>query len=203
MRLSHFFKSLGCGAFSLSCGAAVLIAFAPISPARAGFLEELFGAEETPQAAPPPRARPAKKSSGAGFSIRLNEGRKAAAKTAPQDADGGRRDYVAGSRPLKPRLCTVASRSEPTERQSADYLRDETLRSGDSVVTDGDIIVFKGRSACPHTAGDFVPLARSSLPRAQRNALADLERAMKSPARRFEAAREPAAKIVGQVNSAP
>ncbi len=204
MRLSHILKSFGVGALTVSCGAGVLLAFSPISPAQAGFLEELFGVEEAPQAAPAPRARPARKSSGSGFSIRLNEGRKAAAKTAPQDADGGgRRDYVAGSRPQKPRLCTLANKSEPAAGHAGDYLRDETLRSGDSVVTDGDIVVFKGNSACPHTATDFVPLARSNLPRSQRNALADLERAMRSPARRFETERQPAAKIVGQVNNAP
>jgi len=177
------------------------------APAQAGFLEDLFGGDDTPQAAPAPRARAARPTRAARseFSIRINEGRRAS-RTADRkatDADGDHRDYVAGSRPQKPRLCAPAGETKETaEATTTAYLRDETLRAGDSVVTDGDIVVFKGRSACPHTARDFVSLARSDLPKAKRNALAALEQTMRAPPRAFvhEREKEAGPRVVGQVS---
>ncbi len=200
LRLFHSRKLIG-------AYAALMVVSSAISPAQAGFLEDLFGDDDAPrQAAPPPpraAARPARRS-GAGFSIRLNEVRKAAHSKAVREADGDdpndHREYVAGSRPHKPRLCGVTEQAQTQTDHSADYLRDETLHAGDSIVTDRSIVVFRGNSACPHTAADFVPLAQSSLPKAQRNALADLERAMRSPARRFSVEKQAAARVVGQFN---
>jgi hypothetical protein len=199
LRLFHSRKLIG------AC-AALMVASSAIPPAQAGFLEDLFGDDDAPrQAAPPPRAaaRPARRS-GAGLSSRLNEVRKATRSKAAREADGDdpndHREYVAGSRPHKPRLCGVTEQARTQTDHSADYLRDETLHAGDSIVTDRSIIVFRGNSACPHTAADFVPLAQSGLPKAQRNALADLERAMRSPARRFSIEKQAAARVVGQIN---
>jgi hypothetical protein len=199
LRLFHYRKIIG-------AYAALMVATSAISPAQAGFLEDLFGDDDAPrQAAPPPRAapRPARRS-GAGFSIRLNEVRKAARTKAVREADGAdpndHREYVAGSRPHKPRLCAVTEQPQTRTDHATDYLRDETLHAGDSIVTDRSIVVFRGNSACPHTAADFVPLAQSNLPKAQRNALADLERAMRSPARRFSIEKQAAARVVGQIN---
>jgi hypothetical protein len=201
------FRSHAC-AFS---GAALFLALTLTPSAQAGFLEEIFGGDDAPPQVAAPRAHAPRRSGGGDFSIRLNEGRRAgrategrkavrATKAAP-DADGDRRDYVAGSRPQKPHLCAV-SQNAPAEGTETAYLRDETLRAGDSVVTTGDIVVFKGHSACPHTAADFVPLARANLPRGRRNVLADLERAMKSPAHPFGSVhdKQAAARVVGQVS---
>lgn len=209
MRVASIFKftSHAC-AFS---GAALFISLAFTPSAQAGFLEDIFGGDDAPAQVAAPRAHAPRRSGGGDFSIRLNEGRRAgrasesrkAARTpkAAPDANGDRREYVAGSRPQKPHLCAV-SQNSPAEGSETDYLRDETLRAGDSVVTTGDIIVFKGHSACPHTAADFVPLARANLPRGRRNVLADLERAMKSPAHPFGSAhdKQAAARLVGQVS---
>lgn len=190
---------------TLDALAIVLLALSLVSPAQAGFLEDLFGDDDAPrQAAPPPRAaRPARRSTG-GFSIRLNDARKPARNKEVRDADGDdpkdRREYVAGSRPHKPRLCAMSEQPRTPADHASDYLRDETLQAGDSVVTERSIVVFKGQSACPHTAADFVPLAQSRLPKAQRNALADLERAMRTPARRFAVEKQAAARVVGQIS---
>lgn len=205
MRGASFFSSK-VRPFAFSC-ACLLAALGTSGYAHAGFLEDLFGEDDSSQQVARPRAQPSRRTGGSDFSIRVNDGRRA--RRAPRipgtkdgtDADGDRREHVAGSRPQKPRLCTV-SQTDPAPDAQTNYLRDETLRAGDSVVTPGDIIVFKGHGACPHTAADFVPLARSNLPKARRNALADLERAMKSPARPFGALPEnkDGSKVVGQVS---
>ncbi len=202
MRVSCYFPLFRFGKLT-GAYVALMLASSFISSAQAGFLEDLFGDDDAPrQAAPPaPRAaRPARRSGG--FSIRLNEVRKPNRKAIQEDDrddPNDHREYVAGSRPHKPRLCAMSERAQTPADHSSDYLRDETLQAGDSVVTERSIIVFRGQSACPHTARDFVPLAQSGLPRAQRNALADLERAMRTPARRFVVEKQAAAKVVGQV----
>ncbi|MGJ0509932.1 MAG: hypothetical protein ACR652_22960 [Methylocystis sp.] len=192
-----------CTVFDLSRrGAGLVVALSAIlalgAPAEAGFLEDLFGIDDGVQhAPPPPRARAPRNSGRGDYSIRVLEGRKASG-GAQKNADGDRRDYVAGSRPQKPRLCATPEQAATAAPSSA-YLRDETLRAGDSVVTDGDIVVFKGRSACPHTAADFVSVARSDLPKAKRNALVALEQAMKSPAPVFTVGAHARPRLVGQV----
>lgn len=167
-------------------------------PAEADFLEDLFGGgDSAPQSAQAPRARPMRASGRIEFSVRMNEARKAirapSAKTATRENDS-----VAGSKPQKPRFCP--STGEAKAASTSVWLRDETLRAGDSVVTDGSIVVFKGHSACPHTAADFVSVARSDLPKEKRNTLVTLERAMRSPDRRFGADADSSPKVIGQVN---
>ncbi len=156
------------------------------APARADFLDDLFGGgDATPQPAPT-WARPARKAV-RNFSIRPLEERKPARMAKEQNngdsGDAGHGPYVAGSRPQKAALCTAPGPAKLDG--STAYLRDETLRAGDSVVTDGAIVVFKGSRACPHSASDFVTVARADLPKAKRNALAALEQSMRSPQRGF------------------
>ncbi len=166
------------------------------APARADFLDDLFGGgDSAPQAAAPARARPtrakpARNVSRDTYSIRLLDARKPRRQKDRADAeqetakgDAGHGPYVAGSRPQKAALCVSADAARPDN--STAYLRDETLRAGDSVVTEGSIIVFKGNRACPHRATDFVSVARADLPRGKRNALAALELGMRAPQRAF------------------
>ncbi len=166
--------------------ASLSLLLAASAPARADFLDDLFGGGE---AAPPPVRvqRPPPRKAVRSFSIRTLEERKSArAAKEPNDAgegDAGHGPYVAGSRPQKPALCVASSSTKPDS--STAYLRDQTLRDGDSVVTDGAIVVFKGNHACPHSASDFVSVARADLPRAKRNALAALEQGMRAPQRGF------------------
>lgn len=178
MRIFRFSKSVGLvAAFTLLLASA---------PASADFLDDLFGGGES--AAPPPapvRARPQRKAR-EGFSIRSLDERKSArvAKDKKdEDEDAGHGPYVAGSRPVRAALC--ASPGAAKVDNATAYLRDETLRAGDSVVTDGAIVVFKGNRGCPHGASDFVSVARADLPKVKRNALAALEQSMRSPQRSF------------------
>lgn len=169
--------------------AAALIA--PGAPARADFLDDLFGGGDSgPQAAAPVRARAVRRAPRDTYSIRLLDARKPRRHKERADGeqetartDAGHGPYVAGSRPQKPALCAVADSAKPDT--STAYLHDETLRAGDSVVTEGSIIVFKGNHACPHRASDFVSVARADLPRTKRNALAALELGMRAPQRSF------------------
>lgn len=43
------------------------------------------------------------------------------------------------------------------------YLEDPTLRRGDIVVTEADVLVFEGRAGQSHRASDFTALSRSRL----------------------------------------
>jgi len=174
-----------------------LAAMALTFPAQADFLDDLFGSgASAPQSTPAPRARPMRPSGRVEFSLRPAEGHKAihgAVKAAVHDSAS-----ATGSKPQKPHFCDAAGQSQTAA--TSVWLRDETLRAGDSVVTDGSIVVFKGHSACPHTAADFVSVARSDLPKAKRNALATLEQAMRAPEHRFNADGDSAPKVVGQVS---
>jgi|WetSurMetagenome_2_1015567.scaffolds.fasta_scaffold465125_1 hypothetical protein len=186
---------------------ALFLAFGAATPAQADFLDDLFGGgsnDATP--GPAPRARPSRGGRD-NFSIHLKEPRRAqrkVAREAPGEGPGG--PYVAGSRPQKPLLCMTSAQApdkgDGKSDESVAYLRDETLRAGDSIVTPGEIVVFKGGGACPHVAKDFVSLARSGLPKVKRNALAALQQGLKSPSRAFdmEDARPTSGRVVGQVN---
>lgn len=153
---------------------ALLLAFAFCAPAKADFLEDLFGGgfSEPP---PAPRAHAVPRDN---FSIKLRDTRKSHKKPS---GPGDGAQYVAGSRPQKPLLCAVQTEPEDKRGESTAYLRDETLRAGDSIVTPGEIVVFKGGGGCPHASGDFVSLSRSGLPVVKRNALVSLQQGLKSP----------------------
>lgn len=172
--------------YKLSNGVGLIAAFSlllAVAPARGDFLDDLFGGDSAPQPAPF-RAKPARKAGRDGFSIRTLGNHKPSRMAKDQNADdAGHGPYVAGSRPQKAALCNATGGA--TKEPALAYLRDETLRAGDSIVTDRAIVVFKGSHACPHTAADFVSVARADLPRAKRNALATLEQSMRSPQRGF------------------
>lgn len=182
--------------------AALPVILALAAPARADFLDDLFGSfESAPRWAPAaPRATPHRhRFSRRSFSIRLSEPRKE--KKAIREAQSDPQDSAAGSKPQKPRLCAAPGGAPAHTDASTAYLRDETLRAGDSIVTESRIVVFTGRGACPHKAADFVSIARADLSRSRRNALAALEDAMRSPTSRFSlhAAKDAGPKILGQI----
>lgn len=164
----------------LSCLAALFLLGAFSAPARADFLDDLFGGSNDATPAPAPRVRV--RIPRDNFSIKLKETRRS---TARKTADGDSAQYSAGSRPQKPLLCAAQStqnaNSDTRSGESTAYLRDETLRAGDSVVTPGQIVVFKGGGGCPHASGDFVSLSRSGLPKIKRNALVSLQQGLKEP----------------------
>jgi hypothetical protein len=189
------------------CLASIFTLFLAIgvnAPARADFLDDLFGGGSND--APPPHVRPSRGPRD-NFSIRLKEPRRQAAKQRKIARTGPAEDqkqYVAGSRPQKPLLCAAPGptnvKADDKLEESTAYMRDETLRAGDSVVTPGEIVVFKGGDACPHAHSDFVSLARSGLPKVKRNALVSLQQGLKSPPRAFtvEDGKQTGSKIVGE-----
>lgn len=182
---------------------AIFLTFAAAAPARADFLDDLFGggSSDAPPA-PAARARPTHAARD-NFSIKLKESRRSQQRARAGQGDGAQ--YSAGSRPQKPLLCAAETppsvKTDEKAGESTAYLRDETLRAGDSVVTPGQIVVFKGGGGCPHASGDFVSLARSSLPKVKRNALVSLQQGLKSP-RQFGAENDPQAgpKVAGEAS---
>jgi hypothetical protein len=54
---------------------------------------------------------------------------------------------------------------------------DPTLRSGDSIMTQTGIMVFRGTGRVPYALADFTTLAKASMPRDKRALLAEIERA--------------------------
>jgi len=73
-----------------------------------------------------------------------------------------------------------ATTSDPTN--SAAYLRDFTLRPGDTVVTPQGMRIVRSGSHFPFKSSDFLSLAETrDVPQATRGALAAIERAMKTP----------------------
>lgn len=168
---------------------ALLVGIVFSMPAKADFLDDLFGGGSEPAPAPAQRARPTHLPRD-NFSIKLKETRKSAQRKAARAAsvDGGQ--YSAGSRPQKPLLC----QPKPDEKtgESTAYLRDETLRAGDSIVTPDQIVVYRGGGGCPHASGEFVSLAHAGLPKGKRSALVSLQQGLRAP-QGFEADDERAA----------
>ncbi|PPD42479.1 MAG: hypothetical protein CTY15_12030 [Methylocystis sp.] len=189
-----------CKAFAFSTALVVLIAFAPA--AKADFLDDLFGGgpTEAPRAAPraPERVRRAPKPS---FSIRLNEGKhEARGHVRPMEKKSVA--FLPESKLPKPVFCYAGAAHAASPDSADTRLHDGTLRSGDSVVTEVGILVFKGRVACPHNANDFIAVAASPLSKSRREALMALERTLHTTRieRDASAEREPQPKVVGQAN---
>jgi Protein of unknown function (DUF2865) len=72
------------------------------------------------------------------------------------------------------RACTCGAQGA---RENANaLLGDPTLRKGDLVMTTDGVRMFRGSSSSPYGLNDFVSLAQSSLPRAERDELMAMER---------------------------
>ncbi len=187
--------------FRLAALAACLVmALGWSASAKADFLDDLFGGGSEPAHAAPsaparaPRAKRAQPTGHISFSIRANDSRRSVVR---------KTDEAKNDQPKFPKavFCAtnVPARTAPASAEVR--MADGTLRAGDSVVTSGGILVFKGHAACPHNAADFVSLAQSKLPRDKRNALESLEHTMKTSHNALvltEKDEEP--QVVGQVS---
>ena len=145
--------------------------------ARAGFLEELFGAFSGEQrAAGPsreayPERRVRRQASSLSYIPRQHR------KASRSPADG-----MATAGPEASGLCYAARHHAPDLTQPDVILHDATLREGDSVMTAKGVRVFQGGSACPHKESDFLALADArDIPKAKRGALLAIEKAVKTP----------------------
>jgi hypothetical protein len=195
-----------CGYFCVSLKYLRMLAFASSvvafsgATARAGFLEDIFGGPDpAPQAASPGRAerggyaaarqdRSARRDMRVKSEVHFMSGSGARAKdsrdhhersmAAAGQPDNGKAS--AGGRPVTAALCapeaTVAGASA-----SALLAYDKTLRSGDIMVTDSGLKVFRGHAACPHDARDFLALSSTNMPKAKRSVLLAIEETMKRP----------------------
>lgn len=166
--------------------ASVLSLHAP-TVAQADFLDDLFGGGASEPTAPAVRApRPSRHvarpqaSGGVSFSIRANDVRRTARKTNSPVAQDAANKESGGTKAQKTVFCATGVPARENPASAEVRLHDGTLRAGDSVVTTTGILVFRGRAACPHNAGDFVGLAQSKLPAAKRTALESLEHTMQA-----------------------
>ena len=135
--------------------------------ARAGFLEDLFGAFSGERRAAPSRRQ------ASSLSYIPRQRRKAGHPAS---------DGMATAGPEASGLCYAARQRAPDLTQPDVILHDATLREGDSVMTAKGVRVFQGGSACPHKESDFLALADArDIPRSKRGALQAIEKAVKTP----------------------
>ena len=147
--------------------------------ARAGFLEDLFGAFSGERRAAPSRdyaypERRAVRRQASSLSYIPRQRRKAAHPASDGMATAGPE--------AKSGLCYAVRAPAPDLTQPDAILHDATLREGDSVMTAQGVRVFQGGSACPHKESDFLALADArDIPKAKRGALVAIEKAVKTP----------------------
>ena len=70
--------------------------------------------------------------------------------------------------------CTCGGKS--ARENATALLEDPTLRKGDLIMTDAGVRVFRGAHALPYDMNDFVGVAQSTLPPAERDALMAMDR---------------------------
>jgi hypothetical protein len=176
----------------------LLIIGAPTDFASAGFLEEIFGGDQTearPAHASAVRAQASRRRAGRiSFNLRLNDApKKSRAVARTHGANSRGRAAVAEAESAKakengapfkmarPALCYADAKTEAAADRADALFHDKTLRAGESIVTAEGVRIFRGRAACPHKPGEFVSLAAASwLSKTKRNALLALERAMRT-----------------------
>jgi hypothetical protein len=158
--------------FSAAIPAIFVLTLSP-THAQAGFFEDLFGIAE-PAARSAPATEPLSSHSSQGARIRGSVRAQKASGT------GARSRIAAGSKPVHASLCA----SEPaiaSATPSGLLLYDKTLRAGDVLVTDTGVQVFRGQSACPHTARDFVALSTANVTKSRLGVLLAIEEATRRP----------------------
>jgi hypothetical protein len=145
--------------------------------ARAGFLEDLFGAFSGEQRAAPSRdyAYPERRVRRQASSLSYIQRQRRNAAHSPSDG-------MATAGPEASGLCYAARQRAPDLTQPDVILHDATLREGDSVMTAKGVRVFQGGSACPHKETDFLALADArDISKSKRGALVAIENAVKTP----------------------
>lgn len=179
---------------SLSLASAVVTA--SYSTANADFLDDLFGgSDQAPHAAVPgravkrqydttPRERAPRRVSRVKSEVQFMPVAQSKGRTDHRErelttvAKADSRASSAGSKPVVLALCapesTLAGASAPLL-----LAYDKTLRNGDILVTDSGVQVFRGHSACPHEARDFIALSSANMPKGKRSMLLALEESMK------------------------
>jgi hypothetical protein len=179
---------------SLSLASAVVAA--SCSTANADFLDDLFGgSDQAPHAAvqgravkrhydTTPRERAPRRESRVKSEVQFMPVARSKGRTDHQErelttlAKTDDSASSAGSKPVVSALCapesTVAGASAPIL-----LAYDKTLRNGDILVTDSGGQVFRGPSACPHEARDFIALSSANMPKGKRSMLLALEESLK------------------------
>ncbi len=152
--------------------------------AEAGFFEDLFGLNEpAPQrAAPEPRRRisPYRHVARPGLSfertVKRSPRKVVVARVRPSVVVV---ESATGARLVHPALCYPTGEQENKSDHSDALLHDETLRSGDTLVTDEGVRIFNGGGSCPHKPADFRSLAEArGLSGQKRNTLIAIEQVM-------------------------
>ena len=154
--------------------------------ARAGFLEDLFGAFSGERRAAPARdygyysERRVVRRQVSSLSYIRRHHRKAARPAF--DVARPLSDGMATAGPEASDLCYAVRPKTPDLTQPDAILHDATLREGDSVMTARGVRVFQGGGACPHKESDFLALADArDIPKSQRRALVAIEKAVRTP----------------------
>jgi hypothetical protein len=173
---------------------AIVMVAASNSTANADFLDDLFGGSDPiPHAAatgramrrhydPASRVRSPRREFRVKSEVhfmpvarhqRLREGR---ITTVAKSEDGG---SSTGSKPIAAALC--ASETTVSSTPATGLLAyDKTLRSGDIMMTDAGLRIFRGHSGCPHDARDYIALSSVKMTRGRRNMLLAIEDARHS-----------------------
>ena len=170
--------------FTLTSATVILLSLAfTTSQSRAEFLDDLFG-DDTPAPSRAVRGDGVSQS----YSRYGNKADKAAAtrkrkKTAIKvDADPTDEDEAADKKQkeVKFDLCTEQTAHRADVQKADAYLYDKDLKNGDSVMTPNGVLVFKGRSGCPHKPEEFVALSATNAPKNSKKALTTIDAAAKT-----------------------
>ncbi len=154
--------------------------------ARAGFLEDIFGAFSGERRGGPARdygyysERRVVRRQVSSLSYIPRHRHKAA--RAASDVARPPSDGMATAGPQASALCYAVRPKTPDLTKPDAILHDATLREGDSVMTARGVRVFQGGGACPHKESDFLALADArDIPKSQRRALVAIEKAVRTP----------------------
>lgn len=187
----------------------ILMALVFATPSSAGFFEDLFGGSDPAPHATPAKIR--QRASGRTASVRSHRERVSTEiHFMPLERDDARRSvralqdrhnakiveerrrvslivasadathFSSGSKPLQASLCKPMG-SDSSSTPADLLLYDKTLRSGDILVTEKGVQVFRGQKACPHNAQSFIALSNAGVSKSRRNTLLAIQEAMHGP----------------------
>lgn len=156
---------------------------APPAPAKADFLDDIFGPSSPPPQAPAvaPRAKQHESSRG-GQSVKGGLHFMPAAKSVARPSEKRKIQTASVSGEASSGATVAAAfceaKNEAKDGASDIVMYDKTLRPGDAVVTLSGVQVFRG-GGCPHKSTDFIALSGAGLARSKKNTLLAIESVMR------------------------
>ena len=161
------------GMISLRLGVGAALIFGGITAAQAGFFEKLFGVESEPEQPSYYYHQPAPNQGYIDEAPTRRERRSLdlTVRPRPKERNAQRKNDRPGLQ--RGGLETAGAPSGPINPVGNPewYLQDATLRAGDIIVLEKEVLVFRG-GRMPFSRANFASLSQSDLPKEERNRLA-------------------------------